>query len=210
MKRILCYGDSNTWGTVADGSFKHCVDAYPNFLQQELGQDYQVISEGMPSRTAGCDDFSETKGNRNGLTFFSQCLISHEPIDYVVLFLGTNDLKTKFNKTALDVANTIEKDYILFTRNVLAKEKELSCIPNFIVVCPPLIGKTKLSDYNEKSSNESQNFDKELKKMAIKDICSYVSNVNLVCGSDGVHLTKESHKLLADKLAKIILSQRIN
>ncbi len=28
--------------------------------------------------------------------------------------------------------------------------------------------------------------------------------------ADGVHLTKESHKLLADKLAKIILSQRIN
>ena len=208
MKRILCYGDSNTWGTMADGSFKHCnsKDAYPSILQSTLGQAYLVLSEGMPSRTAGCDDFSETKGNRNGLAFFSQCLISHEPIDYVVLFLGTNDLKTKFAKTAVDVTKVIENDYILFTRNVLASEKEMSRVPKFIVVCPPVIGNTKLSDYDAKSSQESQNFDKELKKMANKLDCNFVSNVDLVCGADGVHLTKESHKLLAEKLAKIILS----
>ena len=53
MKRILIYGDSNTWGTIPDGTCNHCNinKAYPAILQNFLGKDFKVISEGMPSRT---------------------------------------------------------------------------------------------------------------------------------------------------------------
>ena len=206
MKRILCYGDSNTWGTESDGSFKHCklIEAYPSILQTILGSSYCVISEGMPSRTTCCDDISLVKGNRNGKEFFVQCLISHQPIDYVVLFLGTNDLKTKFNKTAVDVANSLKKDYILFTKNVLSKEKEISKVPQFIVVCPPVIKANAIDDYDELSSKKSLDFDKEISKVVQKCGCGYVSNEKLVVGEDGIHLMKASHNYLAKKLAKII------
>ena len=210
MKRILCYGDSNTWGTKSDGSFSHCKpqEAYPNMLQTLLGSGFCVIAEGVPSRTAGCDDISDIKGNRNGTVFFAQCLISHEPIDWVVLFLGTNDLKVKFDRSVEDIARSLENDYILFTNNILSKEKELSKVPKFIVVCPPLIeDRIKIADYDKSSVKKSQDFDKILSKMAQKLGCGYISNTKLFTGPDGVHLTKESHKKLAKKLAEIILKQ---
>ena len=206
MKRILCFGDSNTWGTKADGSFSHCEldKAYPQILQNNLGGNYYVISEGMPSRTAGCDDVNKIKGNRNGAKFFPQCLISHAPVDVVILFLGTNDLKKKFEKTAEFVANVLEKHYITFARNVLSKEKELSSVPYFIIVCPPQIKKTSLPDYDEQSTKSSMEFDAVLLKLAKKLKCGYVSNKSLMTGQDGIHLTEESHVFLANELAQII------
>ena len=66
MIRILCYGDSNTWGTIPDGSCRHCdiTKTYSHYLQNLLGKDYQVICEGMPSRTTDLDDIKYPKGNR--------------------------------------------------------------------------------------------------------------------------------------------------
>ena len=48
MKTILCYGDSNTWGwnPISESRFDKDV-RWPGILQQELGEDYEVISEGL-------------------------------------------------------------------------------------------------------------------------------------------------------------------
>ncbi len=203
MIRILCYGDSNTWGTIPDGTCRRCdiTKAYPYFLQKRLGDRYQVICEGMPSRTTDLDDVKFPKGNRNGALFFPQCLISHDPIDYVVLFLGTNDLKSKFNRNANQVADVIEEKYIKFTYNSLAPE--LTKTPKFIIITPSLIDETKLDEYKG-ATKKSQSFNSEFQKMAIRTNCLYMSNDNLVCGEDGIHLTTKSHKYIADVLANTI------
>lgn len=203
LKRILCYGDSNTWGTIPDGTRRHCkiCEAYPEILQNLLGYEYKVISEGMPSRTTNVDDYKFPKGNRNGALFFSQCLISHDPLDYVIIALGTNDMKSKFNRTVYETADAIEKDYILFTRNFLSDE--LSKMPKFIIVSPPIINERNLEGF-EGASEKSKSFDIIYLSMAKKNNCLYVSNKNLICGDDGVHLTGKSHKLLARTLFEII------
>lgn len=205
MKRILCYGDSNTWGTIPDGTCRHCdIDkTYSAILQKILGSQYQVISEGMPSRTTNVDDFKFPKGNRNGATFFPQCLITHDPLDYVVIFLGTNDMKSKFNRSVQDAANAIEKDYILFTNKYLSKE--LTKTPKFIIVCPSMIDETKFEGF-EGASAKATMFDNIYSLMAKNNNSFYVSNIGLTCGDDGIHLTEESHKLLAEELMKIIKS----
>ncbi len=203
MIRILCYGDSNTWGTIPDGSCKHCniTKAYPYFLQQILGKRYLVISEGMPSRTTDLDDIKQPKGNRNGALFFPTCLISHDPIDYVVLFLGTNDMKEKFNRTVQQVVKVLEEKYIKFTRNCLAPE--LTKVPKFIICAPPEIDEIKFDGFTGATA-KSKCFNQLFEKFAKENNCMFLPNKILRCGKDGIHLTTKSHKQLAEAIALLI------
>ena len=203
MIRILCYGDSNTWGTIPDGSCRHCdiTKTYSFYLQQMLGKSYQVICEGMPSRTTDLDDIKYPKGNRNGSLFFPQCLISHDPIDYVVLFLGTNDLKSKFNRTAEQIANVLENKYIKFTKENLFNE--LTIVPKFIIITPSVIDESKFEGF-EGATEKSKQLNKYFEQMTRRNSCLFISNEGLKCGDDGIHLTTESHKLLAKMLFNVI------
>ena len=203
MIRILCYGDSNTWGTIPDGTCRHCdIDkAYPAILQRLLGEGYCVISAGMPARTACSDDYKFPKGNRNGALVFPQILISAEPIDYVVLMIGTNDMKSKFNKSVEEVVNAIEKDYIKHTREHLAPE--LAKTPKFIIMCPATVDEGKFDGF-EGATAKTALFEKYYSEMAKRNGCLYLSNEGYVCGDDGLHLVPESHELIAKRLAELI------
>lgn len=103
MKTIVCYGDSNTWGFNAATTTRHPHDVrWTGVLSAELGAGYRVIEEGLNGRTTNLDDTIEL--NRNGLTYLAPCLESHAPIDAVTIMLGTNDLKSRFNRNPADAA----------------------------------------------------------------------------------------------------------
>ena len=92
MKTLVCFGDSNTWGYVP-GSRRRALPArerWPCILQRLLGDDWEVIAEGLGGRTATIDR-PDAEG-RNGLPYLLPCLHSHAPVDVVVVFLGTNDV----------------------------------------------------------------------------------------------------------------------
>lgn len=171
----------------------------------EGGGEYQVICEGLPSRTTDLDDIKYPKGNRNGSTYFPQCLISHDPIDYVILFLGTNDLKAKFNRSVEEIANAIQEKYIRFTREELSKE--LTRVPQFIIITPTVIDENKFEGY-EGATEKSLKFNAVFQEMAQRNSCKFISNKNLECGDDGIHLTTQSHKKLAQDLAKILKNDK--
>ena len=103
MKTIVCFGDSNTWG-----SNPTTRDRYPfeqrwtGILQRELGDGYRVVEEGLNGRTTNLDDTIEP--GRNGLTYLLPCLETHRPIDLITVMLGTNDLKERFGRNASDIA----------------------------------------------------------------------------------------------------------
>ena len=50
-----------------------------------------VIEEGLNGRTTVWDDPIE--GYKSGKEYLIPCIETHKPIDIVVLWLGTNDLK---------------------------------------------------------------------------------------------------------------------
>lgn len=211
MKRILCFGDSNTWGTIPDGSFAHSniSTAYPQLLQKYLGKKYHVISEGMPSRTTDIDDIKYPKGNRNGALFFPTCVVSHDPIDYIVLMLGTNDLKTKFNRNAHEIAKTIQEKYINFVKNEL--KSELSRVPKFVVVAPAVVDEQKSHDgMFDGATEKSKQFNQLYFEVAQNTNSLFLPNTNLECGQDGIHLAPKSHVFLAKALAKIIKFDKTN
>ena len=92
MKNILCYGDSNTWGYIPGGKgrYEYAV-RWTGAAQRLLGDGYRIIEEGLNGRTTVFD--SPFDGSvLNGKSHLMCCLMSHAPLDAVVIMLGTNDL----------------------------------------------------------------------------------------------------------------------
>lgn len=106
VKRVLCFGDSLTWGWVptAEGA---PTERYPwnkrwtGVLAQDLGTGYEVIEEGLSGRTTTADD--PTDPRLNGSAYLPSCLAGHLPLDLVILMLGTNDTKAYFDRTPLEI-----------------------------------------------------------------------------------------------------------
>ena len=94
-RRVLCFGDSNTYGydPARDGRYGD-DERYPMVLQDLLGDGWSVVEEGLPGRTAVFDD-PITEG-MNGLRVITPILMSHAPLDTVTIMLGTNDSKARF------------------------------------------------------------------------------------------------------------------
>ena len=92
MTTLVCFGDSNTWGYVpgSEGERFPRDVRWPNQLQRLLGDEWDVIAEGLNGRTATYER-ADSEG-RNGLPYLLPCLLSHAPVDAVVIFLGTNDV----------------------------------------------------------------------------------------------------------------------
>ena len=106
-KHILCIGDSNTHGLCTDpsesadhGSRYNEEERWTCLLQKALGEEYLVIEEGLSGRTCVYDD--PDMDSVNLLPVLHALLNSHEPLDLLILMLGTNDSKVKFNTDAED------------------------------------------------------------------------------------------------------------
>lgn len=98
MRRVLCFGDSNTYGhSPVDGSRYGEDVRWPEVMGQLLGETFEVINEGKNGRTVAFDDpYSE---GCNGMNDIGPCLDANEPLDLIIIMLGTNDLKVYFDAT---------------------------------------------------------------------------------------------------------------
>ena len=90
MKRIMCFGDSNTHGYNPAGPTRYEYDVrWTGRLAKALGEDYMVIEAGLNGMTAGFDD--PDKPNRNGQRAIGYFLHANKPLDFIVVMAGTND-----------------------------------------------------------------------------------------------------------------------
>ena len=139
MINILCYGDSNTHGTMpmahAEDRRRHAPDLrWPGVAGAALGPAYHLIEEGLPGRTTVFDDPVDGV-HLNGRRYLQACLESHRPLDIVVLMLGVNDLKRRFSLSAYDIASGVGQ-LVFLTKTVTAA----SGMPaKVIAVSPPTI-----------------------------------------------------------------------
>jgi len=131
MKTVVLFGDSNTWGFVpgSNGERFPREARWPVRLQQTLGDDWEVIAEGLSGRAATVD--SPVAEGRNGLPYLVPCLRSHQPVDAVVIYLGTNDVSFMDDRA---VARSVER------LHKVARHSEAGPgggPPEVLVVCPP-------------------------------------------------------------------------
>ena len=143
VKEILCFGDSLTWGwNPVDRGRYPFKKRWTGVLQKELGKDYRIIEEGLNGRTTIWDDPIE--GEKNGKKYLIPCLESHLPLDLVIIMLGTNDLKLRFNKSAFDIAAAADSLIQLVQKSRAGRDSQS---PKALLVSPPPLG--KLTDWEE-------------------------------------------------------------
>ena len=107
MKRILCFGDSNTYGhNPKDAS--RLSKRWTKITENRLGEDYEIIEEGLCGRTTDFHVEGEIDG-LSGTTLLRPIIATHKPYDLLIIMLGTNDLLLKVNAELSDSVNGIKK-----------------------------------------------------------------------------------------------------
>lgn len=201
--RILCYGDSNTWGYISGTDHERYMnDRWPRVLAEKLGDNFEIIEEGLNSRTLISDDLRPNKEGKNGYNYLYPCLDTHDPLDLVVIMLGTNELKSVYNKTAEEIGEIFEKYFVKTT--LTRKSQFADKYPKLLIITPPIAdddGSGKYRGAYEKSLKLNDIY----KDIAERNNCYFISNDVLETGIDKVHLTKDGHRTLAEKVYLKIL-----
>jgi len=198
MRTILCYGDSNTWGDPPGGEGRFdFTTRWPGVLQRLLGSEYRIIEEGLCGRTTCFDD--PIWPHRNGLTYLPVALESHYPLDLVIIMLGTNDVKARFNHSAFTIAQGVAE--------LLALTKRFEpAIHHTLLVAPPQLVATnnfEISLAFDGSLAKSHELPKYYKHYALHHSCHFfdAGSVAQTSTDDGVHLDAENHRRLGEGIA---------
>lgn len=138
MKRIVCYGDSNTHGYCPENGFRYDESIrWTWLLKKALGEEFDLIEEGYNGRTVNLDDSEGVL--KNGKTYLYPCIRTHSPIDMVVLMLGSNDLKLRFHRNATDIGKGIE-ELISIIREASREKHPEGREAEILLISPPYIG----------------------------------------------------------------------
>ena len=211
MKRILCYGDSNTWGyTPITGARYDEHTRWTGHLRDVLGEDYYVQEEGLNARTSAFDD--PFKPYLNGKDMLEGILVSAKPLDVLVISLGTNDLKfvdawhaAQGVGLLLDMARSMDVRY----------PSTQPVFPNgfkAIVVSPIEIGEdlAKRPGYSTLKYGHEQSllFAKEFETMCQAKGAVMVDAAKLAKPSfaDCIHMEPAGHAALAEGIAAAVRS----
>lgn len=200
MKKILCYGDSNTFGfNPKDGSRFDENTRWTALLQKHLKNNYEVIEEGMCDRTGFCD-------NTKGFLYSSQrhlpkFLSKSEKFDIIILAIGTNDLQFQYNMGF----NAVQRGLAALIKTAQEKADKVIIIPPVILNENILNGYFKIQ-FDETSITKSRKIGTIYRKLSNALNCCYfdINKTALPSDTDGLHYDETAHKIIADKLAEFI------
>ena len=208
QKNILCFGDSNTHGYNSKTGGRFDVnERWTKLLQKNLGDDYYIIEEGLSGRTTSFED--PVFEGLCGLNVIYPCMMSHEPLDLVIIMLGTNDTKDRFNANSFIIGKGLER----LAQKTIDTHAAWRGAPNVLLIAPPPIhpdyAKTAVAgEMGDKCVERSRGLAKEFKEVADRLHCHFLDAGSIpgieMYPYDWMHLSLESHKLLADELTKVI------
>lgn len=204
MNRILCFGDSNTWGydPVGKDRFPKAV-RWTGVLAATLGDGYEVIEEGLNGRTTVWDDPIE--GYKNGLAYLIPCLETHRPLDLVVVMLGTNDLKKRFSLSAADVAQGAG---VLIRQIQISQAGIAGNAPVALLMAPPPVATlTDFAEMFEGSESKSQRLSLHYTRVAQELGCPLLDTSRVIVSSevDGIHFDPGEHQKLGRAVAQKVI-----
>ena len=209
MRSILCFGDSNTHGQMPGGTPLDRFgphERWPGVMRRELGTDWYVIEEGLSGRTTVYDDPIEGE-IKNGRRYLRPCLMSHAPLDLVIIMLGTNDLKRRFGQPPSEVAMGI--GCLIHDIKELAPGPTGNVPEILIVAPPPMLDDIKewesiFSGAQEKSHKLALEFEIIADSLEVHffDAASIIESDP----ADGFHLSREAHHTLGVSMAQEVLA----
>ena len=196
-KRIVCFGDSNTWGYHAIVGTRYDDDVrWTGRLQALLGDGYTVIEEGQNGRTTVWDDPVENR--LAGLTYLWPCMESQSPIDLIIIMLGTNDTKGRFGEQARGIADGAGRLVDLAQKSPFGRDDRA---PKVLLVSPIRV---EYSDefrdlFDHQAVEKAKGFPAEFRRVAEQYGCEFLDASEYAgpCAEDGVHLDAAGHEALA-------------
>lgn len=201
--RILCYGDSNTFGYIPGrGGRYNRHTRWPGRLQELLGSEYQVMEEGLCGRTTAFEDVTEP--GRNGLDRIRDAVERSLPLDVLVIMLGSNDCKAQFGASAQEIAGGLEQVA------AQARGGEASGFRVLLVAPAAMTDRVMHSGFGSEFDQRSIKVSKELAEayeaLTGKCGCDFLdgSKVTQVSEIDGLHLDAEGHGRLAEAVVKYL------
>ena len=205
MKSILAFGDSLTWGFEAGTFRRHPFDVrWPNALAAGLSNT-RVIEEGMNGRTTVFPD-PTCEAERNGAVALPILLCSHQPLDLVIIMLGTNDIKYANRCRAFDAAMGMERLIKLIKTHDWVADMPR---PEILIMSPPDLCKTSDEWFNDlwgHAIEESKLFAKHYARVAEEQGVHFfdAGSVAKTDPTDGGHLTAADTKLLGEALVPVV------
>lgn len=207
-KHIVCFGDSNTHGYKASNNGRYDEnERWTSLLQKRLGENYLVLEEGLSGRTTCFDD--PIHEGLSGLDYIYPCLMSHEPVDLLIIMLGTNDTKERFGVSPACIGLGLKR---LIAKAVSTADAWTDGEPHILVIAPKSIDR----EYEDTPvaltmgrgcAEKSEGLAEEYKKIADLMGCAYFDANTVVTENnhfDYMHLTEEGHVQLSEALAELV------
>lgn len=197
---ILCFGDSNTFGiSPIDGKRLPACERWPSILAELLGSDHLVIEAGQPNRTlVNNPPFS---GDKSGVTYLKPYLEA-QPLDVIIIQLGTNDLKARFGLSAIDIGKALEQ-LILVTKAFYHGKAQ----PKIIILSPPKVHEVgSYKNIYKGAGKKVEQLSIEFKAVAERHECVFIDSFSLICAceSEGIHWPYKEHVRLAKQLLLLV------
>ena len=212
-KHIVCFGDSNTHGYCADP--RDCADGGNRFnenerwtclLQKALGDEYLVLEEGLSGRTTVFRD--PLHESMSGLDAIYTVLMSHEPVDLLIIMLGTNDTKERLGANAACIGIGMER----LVQKAQSVQAWRDGVPKILVVSPPWIGEglylvPEGEPMGKGCPEKSRGLAAHFRAVAQRNGCAFLDAEGTAEFNqlDCMHLTRRGHAQLAEAIGKMIL-----
>jgi lysophospholipase L1-like esterase len=221
-RRILAFGDSNTWGWVprAEGFPTNRLaddQRWGGVLQRALGSGHSVLVDGLVGRTTSLANrgaIGEVPAEAfSGGQVLAAAIASASPIDLVILMLGTNDLQAGADGMPRRSAGETAREIVALAGTVTRSVNPVFstyAAPRVLVVAPVPLGdtsRTPLSGLFRAAEAPSQALGTALAdasaaaRVPMFDAARAVPRAG---GADGIHLTPDQHATLGMALAPVV------
>lgn len=200
MKKILCFGDSNTYGYIPNNGARYDKNTRWTGVLSLLSHGKFKIIEG------GCNNRTAFAANPAGKIFTGYEILPElltDDFDAVVLAIGINDTQFLYNLSSIEIASGVEK--------LINIVKVKSPQAKIILVAPSILTEDVLNGnfaclFDRTSIEKSRQLPLLYQKIAEKQNIEFLdlNSVAKTSSLDGLHYAPEQHLKIAQAIFTIL------
>lgn len=200
MKKILCFGDSNTYGYIPNNGARYDKNTrWTGVLSLLSHGKFEIIEGGCNNRTA----FAANPAGKifTGYEILPELLTGD--FDAIVLAIGINDTQFLYNLSSIEIASGVEK--------LINIVKLKSPQAKIILVAPSILTEDVLNGnfaclFDRTSIEKSRQLPLLYQKIAEKQNIEFLdlNSVAKTSSLDGLHYAPEQHLKIAQAIFTIL------
>lgn len=200
MKKILCFGDSNTYGYIPNNGARYDKNTrWTGVLSLLSHGKFEIIEDGCNNRTA----FAANPAGKifTGYEILPELLT--DDFDAVVLAIGINDTQFLYNLSSIEIASGVKK--------LINIVKVKSPQAKILLVAPSILTDDVLNGnfaclFDRTSIEKSRQLPLLYQKIAEKQNIEFLdlNSVAKTSSLDGLHYAPEQHLKIAQAIFTIL------